>query len=82
LRKNRERKNLSQSEVTMRLQLLGWDISRQVLGLVEDGRRVLGDVELFALLHVLGEKPSILDHFYQNFWDARKKSRKKSGQKR
>ncbi len=58
----------------MKLQLLGWDISRQVLGFVEDGSRVLGDIELLAVMHVLGETPTVLEDFFQDLWASRKKT--------
>lgn len=55
------KKGVSQSEVCRRLQLAGWDASRQVLGFVEEGSRAVTDLEIFCLLSVLDEKLSALD---------------------
>ena len=45
----------------------GWDVSRHVYGFVEDGSRMLSDLELFAVLKAVGKSPSDLEVAFQRF---------------
>jgi len=70
LRRLRESRDLTQAEVCSKLQLLGWDISRQVLSFVEDGSRLLSDAELFGILKVLGSSPKELEGDFREFMES------------
>jgi len=60
-------KKLTQSSVLVQLQRGGLDISKQVLIYIERGSRTLSDVELFAMLKVLGATPSDLESEFRKF---------------
>lgn len=73
----REAKRVTQAELTTLLQLDGWDLSRQVLAFVEDGTRILSDVEIFAILRALGHNPEILKDAFDDF--CKQRSSRKDG---
>ena len=56
MRKFRERKGWSQDQLAVKLQLLGWDTSRQSVTHLETQRRRVPDLELFLLARILGVK--------------------------
>ncbi|MEI6492603.1 MAG: helix-turn-helix transcriptional regulator [Verrucomicrobiota bacterium] len=63
----REARGVTQAQLTTLLQLGGWDLSRQVLAFVEDGSRILSDIEIFAILRALGHNPEILQNAFDHF---------------
>jgi len=77
LKKLREARSVTQVELTTSLQLEGWDLSRQVLAFVEDGSRILSDIEIFAILRALDLNPEILQDAFDNF--CKQRSPRKNG---
>lgn len=67
LRKLREDHKLTQGQVTDQLQRNGWDVSRQVYAFIEDGSRILSDIELLAILRVLDLAPADLQPAFSQF---------------
>lgn len=53
VRKLRSEKKISQPELAGRCQLIGWDISRDIIAKIEDQRRWVADFELFGLAKAL-----------------------------
>ncbi len=60
LRSLREAEGLTQAELAGRLQLAGWDISRETLAKVESQVRCVTDRELVRFAEVLDVDPSEL----------------------
>jgi transcriptional regulator with XRE-family HTH domain len=56
VRKLRERKGWNQNQLTVKLQLAGWDTSQGSLSRLENGERRVPDLELFVLAGVLNVK--------------------------
>jgi transcriptional regulator with XRE-family HTH domain len=56
VRKLRERKGWNQNQLTVKLQLAGWDTSQGSLSRLENGERRVPDLELFVLANVLDAK--------------------------
>ena len=56
VRKLRERKGWNQNQLTVKLQLAGWDTSQGSLSRQENGERRVPDLELFVLADVLNVK--------------------------
>ncbi|MGD0253629.1 MAG: helix-turn-helix transcriptional regulator [Verrucomicrobiota bacterium] len=56
VRKLRERKGWNQNQLTVKLQLAGWDTSQGSLSRLENGERRVPDLELFVLADVLNVK--------------------------
>jgi transcriptional regulator with XRE-family HTH domain len=56
VRKLRARKGWSQRTLAARLQVYGWDVSRESLAKLETQKRRVPDGELFALARVLGTR--------------------------
>ena len=56
VRKFRERKGWTQNQVAVKLQLLGWDTSRESVTRLENQSRRLTDLELFIVAKILGVK--------------------------
>lgn len=56
VRKWRLRKRWSQAHLALKLQLFGWDTSRESVTSLENQRRRVPDLELFVLARVLGVK--------------------------
>jgi transcriptional regulator with XRE-family HTH domain len=56
VRKLRERKGWNQNQLTVKLQLAGWDTSQGSLSRLENGERRVPDLELFVLADVLDVK--------------------------
>jgi transcriptional regulator with XRE-family HTH domain len=54
VRRYRDKKGLSQTGLALKCQLIGWDASRDVIAAIEDGSRVVKDLELVILAKVLG----------------------------
>lgn len=54
LRQLRTGLGLTAVEVVARLGVLGWDVPTSSYSQIESGQRILGDVELLLILHVLG----------------------------
>ena len=54
VRKFRSRNGLSQSELAVKAQQMGWDISRDIVAKIEGQSRWVGDFELLLLGHLLG----------------------------
>ena len=52
----RERKGWTQDRLAVKLQLIGWDVSRNAVTTLENQQRRVTDLELFALARVLGVK--------------------------
>jgi transcriptional regulator with XRE-family HTH domain len=61
VRKLREQKGWTQSQLAVRLQLYGWDTSRESVTSLENQQRRVPDLELFILARVLGTK---MDNFF------------------
>jgi transcriptional regulator with XRE-family HTH domain len=59
----RQRAGLSQGELATKVQLAGWDISRDVVIGIENSRRQVSDYELTILALVLGVNEG---DFFQN----------------
>ena len=56
VRKLREQKGWNQNQLTVKLQLAGWDTSQGSLSRLENGERRVPDLELFVLADVLNVK--------------------------
>lgn len=56
VRKLRVRKGWSQERLAAKLQLFGWDTSRESVTRMENGDRRIPDLELFVVAKVLGVK--------------------------
>lgn len=56
VRKLRTQKGWSQEHLAVRLQLTGWDVSRNAVTTLENQQRRVPDLELFVLAKVLGVK--------------------------
>ena len=56
VRKFRERKGWTQDRLATRLQLYGWDTSRESVTRLENQRRRVADLEGFLIAKVLGVK--------------------------
>ena len=56
VRKLREQKGWNQNQLTVKLQLAGWDTSQGSLSRLENGERRVPDLELFVLADVLDVK--------------------------
>ena len=54
VRKIRDRKGWTQHNLSAKLQLFGWDISRESLAKLETGQRRVPDGELYIFAKVLG----------------------------
>jgi transcriptional regulator with XRE-family HTH domain len=54
VRKWRTRKGWTQARLALKLQLFGWDTSRESVNGLENQRRRVPDLELFVLARVLG----------------------------
>jgi transcriptional regulator with XRE-family HTH domain len=54
VRRFRERKGWTQEQLASRLQLLGWDTSRESVTRLETQDRRVPDLELFLLARILG----------------------------
>jgi transcriptional regulator with XRE-family HTH domain len=52
----RLRKGWTQDRLAVRLQLLGWDTSRESINRLENHSRRVADLELFALARIFGIK--------------------------
>jgi len=50
----RYEQGLSQSDLAMKCQLIGWDVSRDIIARIEGRIRWVGDLELVALAKALG----------------------------
>jgi transcriptional regulator with XRE-family HTH domain len=61
VRKIRSRKGWTQNKLALKLQLLGWDTSRESITRLECQDRRVTDLELFIIAKVLGVKA---DDFY------------------
>ena len=73
VRKWRLRKRWSQAHLAMKLQLFGWDTSRESVTSLENQRRRVPDLELFVLARILGVKmedlfPRNLRGRIKNLW--------------
>jgi transcriptional regulator with XRE-family HTH domain len=56
VRKLRVKKRWTQAQLALKLQLLGWDTSRESITSLENQKRRVVDLELFILARVLGAK--------------------------
>jgi len=56
VRKLRERKGWTQEDLAIKLQLSGWDTSRESVTRLENQGRRVPDLELFLLARILGVK--------------------------
>jgi transcriptional regulator with XRE-family HTH domain len=56
VRKIRVRKGWTQNQFALKLQLFGWDISRESVTRLEGQSRRVPDMELFVLAKILGVK--------------------------
>jgi len=56
VRKWRLRKRWTQAHLALKLQLFGWDTSRESVSSMENQRRRVPDLELFVLSRILGVK--------------------------
>jgi len=56
VRKFRTQKGWTQNQLALKLQLLGWDTSRESVTRLENQSRRIVDLELFVLAKVLGVK--------------------------
>ena len=54
LRKIRIEKHLSQANLTMELNLLGINLHKNDIYMIENNKRTVKDYELFGIAHVLG----------------------------
>ena len=54
VRRYRDKLGLSQPKLALKCQLLGWDASRDTIASIEDGTRIVKDVEVAILAKVLG----------------------------
>ena len=60
IREMREKKQLTQTQLTAKINLLGWDISRETLAKIEARLRCVADYEIPVLASSLGISPSEL----------------------
>lgn len=61
IRELRERRGLTQSELMTKLNLLGWDVSRDIIARIEGQVRWVADFELVKLATVFGiDGPELL----------------------
>lgn len=58
IRKMRVERGLSQPQLAAKCQMLGWDISRDVIASIEGRGRIVADFELLILAHILGASVS------------------------
>ncbi|MDR1281291.1 MAG: helix-turn-helix transcriptional regulator [Opitutaceae bacterium] len=58
----RDKLGLSQEELAVKCQLMGWLIGRGVIAKIETGTRCVDDIELLKLAKVLGVTPNDLLH--------------------
>jgi transcriptional regulator with XRE-family HTH domain len=56
VRKFRQRKGWTQNDFAVKLQLFGWDTSRESVTSLENQQRRVPDLELFILARILGVK--------------------------
>ncbi|MDE3100208.1 MAG: helix-turn-helix transcriptional regulator [Verrucomicrobiota bacterium] len=56
MRKFRQRKGWTQNDFAVKLQLFGWDTSRESVTSLENQQRRVPDLELFIIARVLGVK--------------------------
>jgi len=56
VRKLRGRKGWTQNELAVKLQLSGWDTSRESVSSLENQQRRVPDLELFLIARILGAK--------------------------
>jgi transcriptional regulator with XRE-family HTH domain len=56
VRKFRQRKGWTQNELAIKLQLFGWDTSRESVTNLENQKRRVPDLELFIIARILGAK--------------------------
>jgi transcriptional regulator with XRE-family HTH domain len=75
VRKCRTRKGWSQSHLALKLQLFGWDTSRESVTALENQRRRVPDLELYVLSKVLGVRldelfPRQLRHRIRFLWPS------------
>jgi transcriptional regulator with XRE-family HTH domain len=56
VRKLRVRKGWTQDRLALKLQLIGWDLSRNAVTTLENQKRRVLDLELFAIAKALGVK--------------------------
>jgi transcriptional regulator with XRE-family HTH domain len=54
LRRVRSEQDISQDNLALRCQLLGWNIARDTITRIEGGKRLVSDYELLILSKVLG----------------------------
>lgn len=54
VRRYRDKRELSQPQLALKCQLLGWDASRDTIAAIEDGTRIVKDIEAAILAKVLG----------------------------
>ena len=54
MRKLRSRRGWTQGHLALKLQLLGWDVSRESVTRLETQQRRVPDLELFVVARVLG----------------------------
>ncbi len=67
IRRYRDQLGYSQPQLALKCQLLGWDASRDTIASIEDGSRVVKDVEIAILAKILGVSVSEL---IPRKWDA------------
>jgi transcriptional regulator with XRE-family HTH domain len=60
LRKYREAKNISQDGLAVKLQLLGWDVTRMTITRIESRNRLVSDFEIYILATALEVNPKDL----------------------
>jgi len=60
-------RGMTQAALCAKLQMKGWDISRQVLQFIEEGARMLSDIEVFALLQAMDASPGDLEGEFRKF---------------
>ena len=56
VRKVRERKGWTQNQLALKLQLFGWDTSRESVTRLENQSRRVPDLEMFVIARILGVK--------------------------
>ncbi|RRJ97108.1 XRE family transcriptional regulator [Opitutaceae bacterium TAV4] len=54
LRRVRSEQDISQDDLALRCQLLGWNIARDTITRIEGGKRLVSDYELLIISKVLG----------------------------
>lgn len=68
----RQKAKLTQMELATKFQLSGWDVDHRVLSAIEQGERVLTDIELAMILKMLGATLSDLDRLCSQKFPLRK----------